>query len=112
MSRSYKKYPLLRDSLWGKSMKKGKQVSNRKIRQKLKNVNNDVKNGKDYIKFGLDRYELYEFKNYRTKQDIIKEWNKEQIEIINGIKSWKSKYLSKYTLEKAIIYWYKSFKMK
>lgn len=112
MSRSYKKYPLFRDNLWGKSMKRGKQVSNRKIRRKLKDINNDVGNGKDYIKFGLDRWDLYEYKSYQTKQDIIDEWNKEQTEILNGVSNWKFKWLSEYTLDEAITDWYKSYKMK
>lgn len=112
MSRSYKKYPLFRDNLWGKSMKRGKQVSNRKIRRKLKNINNDVKNGRDYLKFGLDRYDMYEFKNSKTKQEIIDEWNRERIEALNGVYSWRIKRLEKYSLEDEIFYWYKSFKMK
>ena len=112
MSRSYKKYPLFRDNLWGKLMKKGKQVSNRKIRRKLKNINNDVGNGKDYLKFGLDRWDLYEYKSHETKQDIINEWNKEQTEILNGVSSWRVKWLSDYTLDEAITDWYKSYKMK
>ena len=36
MSRSYKKFPIFRDNLWGKSMKKGKQYNNRKIKVKTK----------------------------------------------------------------------------
>lgn len=112
MSRSYKKYPLFRDNLWGKSMKKGKKISNKKIRKKLKNIDNDVGRGKDYIKYGLDKWELYEFKTHRTKGDTIIEWNKQQIEANNNVGGWMYKWLVGYTLEEAVIDWYKSYKMK
>ena len=43
MSRSYKHFPISRMVLWGRSMKKGKQVANRKIRRKLKDPNIEVR---------------------------------------------------------------------
>ena len=54
MSRSYKKFPLFRDNLWGRSNKSGKQYNNRKIRRKLKDTSIEVGNGKDYKEFGSD----------------------------------------------------------
>lgn len=86
MSRSYKKSPISRMALWGRSMKKGKQVSNRKIRRKLKNPNIEVGNGKHYKSLGLDSWELWEFKFLETKQDAIDRWEQDQKELANGVK--------------------------
>lgn len=110
MSRSYKKFPLFRDNLWGRSNKSGKQYNNRKIRRKLKDVSIDVGKGKDYERFGLDSWDLWEYKSYETKQDAIDEWEQDQKEIANGINSWKSKYNT--TKEDAIKSWYLSYKRK
>ena len=110
MSRSYKKFPLFRDNLWGRSNKSGKQYNNRKIRRKLKDTSIDVGNGKNYKQFGIDSWDLWEYKTYKTKQDIIYEWEQDQIEIANGINSWKSKYNE--TLEEAIKSWYLFYKRK
>ena len=110
MSRSYKKFPLFRDNLWGKSLKKGKSYNNRKIRRKLKDINLDVGNGKDYERFGLDSWDLWEYKSYQTKKDAIRDWELNQINLTNGIYYWKTKYNP--TKEEAIIDWYKSYKRK
>ena len=111
MSRSYRKFPLFRDNLWGKSLKKGKQYSNRKIRRQLnRDIYLDVGNGKHYKSYGLDSWDLWEYKSYQTKEDAIDEWEKEQQEIENGIKTWKSKYNQ--TKEDAIRDWYISYKRK
>ena len=110
MSRSYKKFPLFRDNLWGKSLKEGKRYNNRKIRRKLKDPNIDVGNGSDYKRFGLDSWDLWEYKSYETKQDAIDKWEQDQIEIANGVSSWKSRY--NITLEEAIKYWKLSYKRK
>lgn len=112
MSRSYKKFPLFRDNLWcGRSSGiNGKTYSNRKIRRKLRDVTIDVGNGKDYRRFGLDSWDLWEYKSYETKQDAIDRWELEQAEIANGIDSWRSKH--NITLEQALIYWKMSYKVK
>lgn len=112
MSRSYKKFPLFRDNLWcGRSSGiNGKTYSNRKIRRKLRDVNIDVGNGKDYKRFGLDSWDLWEYKSYETKQDAIDNWEQDQKEIANGINSWKTKYNE--TLEEALNNWKKSYKCK
>ncbi len=73
-------------ALWGRSMKKGKQVSNRKIRRKLKNPNIEVGNGRHYKSLGLDSWELWEFKFLETKQDAIDRWEQDQKELANGVK--------------------------
>ena len=86
MSRSYKKFPQFRDNLWGRSLKDGKKYNNRKIRRKLKNTNLDVGNGKDYERFGLDSWDLWEYKSYQTKQDAIDRWEQDQKDLANGVK--------------------------
>lgn len=111
MSRSYKKYPLFRDCLWGKSMKKGKQYFNRKLRRVYKDVEKDIPNGNGYRKI-YSNYDLYEYKSSYTKQEIIDEWYEDQAEILNGVRTWRSKWLAEYSLEEAIADWYKSYKAK
>ena len=86
MSRSYKKFPISRMVLWGRSMKKGKQVANRKIRRKLKNPNVDIGNGSHYKSLGIDSYDLWEFKFLETKQDAINRWEQDQKDLVNGVK--------------------------
>ena len=110
MSRSFKKFPLYRDNLWGKSLKEGKRYNNRKIRRKIKDVTVDVGNGRDYKRFGLDSWDLWEYKSLETKQDAINDYETDQKEIANGVNSWKLKYNE--TLEEAIIDWYKFYKRK
>ena len=86
MSRSYKHFPISRMVLWGRSMKKGKQVANRKIRRKLKDLNIEVGNGRHYKSLGLDSWELWEFKFLETKQDAIDRWEQDQKELANGVR--------------------------
>lgn len=107
MSKSYKHFPLLRDVLWGKSMKKGKQVSNRKIRRKLKNIDVDVGNGHDFKRHGLDKWDLYEYKHYQTERDVIDEYESKQKAIANGEYNYYCKCES--TLEDEINWWKSSY---
>jgi hypothetical protein len=67
-------------------MKKGKQVANRKIRRKLKDPNIEVGNGRHYKSFGIDSWELWEFKFLETKQDAIDRWEQDQKELVNGVR--------------------------
>lgn len=110
MSRSYKKVPINRMALWGRSMKKGKQCANRKIRRKLKNPNVDVGDGRHYRSLGLDSHELWEFKFFETKQAAINRWKKDQIEIEYGIRSWRT--VHSWSLEDAINDWARYHKRK
>ena len=110
MSRSYKKFPISRMALWGRSMKKGKQYANRKIRRKLKNPNVDVGDGRHYRSLGLDSWDLWEFKFLETEQDAINRWEKDQIEIEYGIRSWRT--VHDWSLEDAINDWARSHKRK
>lgn len=86
MSRSYKHFPISRMALWGRSMKRGKQMANRKIRRKLKDPNIEVGNGRHYKSFGIDSWELWEFKFLETKQDAINRWEQDQKDLVNGVK--------------------------
>ena len=86
MSRSYKHFPISRMALWGRSIKKGKQCANRKIRRKLKDPNIEVGNGRHYKSLGLDSWELWEFKFLETKQDAIDRWEQDQKDLANGVR--------------------------
>lgn len=110
MSRSYKKFPISRMALWGRSMKKGKQFSNRKIRRKLKNPTIEVGNGRHFRCYGLDSWDLWEFKFLETKQDAINRWEKDQIETEYGIRGWRT--VHDWSLEDAINDWAKFHKRK
>lgn len=110
MSRSYKKTPISRMVLWGRSMKKGKQYANRKIRRKLRDLSIEVGNGRHYKSFGIDSWDLWEFKFLQTKQDAIKDWEKDQKELLYGISNWKSK--EDWTLEDQLNDWEKFHKRK
>lgn len=88
MGKSHKKFPRYRDNLWGKSLKKGKQYNNRKIRRKIKDVSIDVGNGTDYRRFGLDSWDLWEYRSYRPLQTVIEDWEYDQIRKIQGINTW------------------------
>ena len=110
MSRSYKKFPISKMSLWGKSVKTGKKYSNRKIRRKLKNPNIEVGNGHYYKSLGLDSWNLWEFKIFKTKQDVIDRWEKDQIELNYGINSWRTAH--NWSLKDAINNWEKFYRRK
>ena len=101
MSRSYRKFPICRMPLWGNSMKKGKQLANRKIRRKLKDVTIDISNGNYYRHIGIDRWDLYEFKFYETEKDVINSFNRGD---------WI--YRNYNSIEEALIDWKKSYKRK
>ena len=105
MSRSYKKFPCSRMSLWGRSMKKGKQTANRKIRRKLRDINIDISNGRYYKHFGLNSWDLWEFKFHETERDIINEWEQEQLQKANGVCTWKKDF----TLEESVNDWKKYY---
>ena len=97
-------------ALWGRSMKKGKQFSNRKIRRKLKNPNVDIGNGRDYKRLGLDSWDLWEFKFLQTEQDAIDRWERDQIELAYGINNWRTKH--EWTLEDQLNDWAKFHRRK
>lgn len=109
MSRSYKKFPLCRMSLWGRnSMKAGKQYANRKIRRKLKqNPDLEISNGRYYRYLGINSWDLWEYKFYETEEDVIRDWENNQKRIANGIVS--SRYYQDFTFDEAIQHWKKCY---
>lgn len=112
MSRSYKKFPLCRMSICGRnSMKKGKQLSNRKIRRKLKNPNIEVGNGRHHKSLGLDSWNLWEFRCFKTKQDAIDEYEEDQKQLTNGVSTYR-RILHDWTLEDQLNDWAKFYKRK
>lgn len=92
-------------------MKKGKQLSNRKIRRKLKNPNIEVGNGRHYRSLGLDSWDIWEYKFLETKQDAINRWEKDQLELVNGVKTYR-RTLHNWTLEDQLNDWAKFHKRK
>lgn len=107
MSRSYKHFPLFKDQLWGKSMKKGKQQSNRKIRRKLKDISIDIPNRGRYYKYlGLNKWDLYEYKHHQTLDDVITEYESRQKGLVNGRHSYRK---CEPTLEEEINWWKSSY---
>ena len=110
MSRSYKHFPISRMVLWGRSMKKGKQIANRKIRRKLKDLDIEVGNGRHYKSLGIDSWDLWEFRFLETKQDAIEQWETEQKLIANNIQSWKT--LKDWSLDDQLNNWAKFHKRK
>lgn len=107
MSRSYRKHTIRRMTLWGhNSMKPGKRYANRKIRRKLKDPNVDVSNGRYYRFLGIDSWDLWEYKSWYTKQEVIDCWEREQLHKAYGMYSWRH---YKSTLEEEIADWKKYY---
>ena len=102
MSRSYKKFPSAKSE---RSCKKAKMYANRKVRRSKQ----DLTNGNCYRRLS-ERWNIYEYKSHQTEQEAIDKWEKDQKEIANGINLWKKRYNA--TKEKAMINWYKWYKMK
>jgi hypothetical protein len=109
MSRSYKKFPLFRDNLWGKSLKKGKQYANRKLRRLSKQYNLDIPNGSDYKRILVDSWDLWEYKSYQTEKDVINDWEQSQKRSANGGPTNRSKRHRESTLEEEINWWKSSY---
>lgn len=106
MSRSYKRFPLFREYLWGRSMKAGKRFSNRKVRYKLKHTNLDIGNGRNYLRHGLDQWDLYEYKHFQTLVDVTTEYESRQKSLANGR---HKRHDHEPTLTEEINWWKKSY---
>lgn len=109
MSRSYKKFPLFKDHLWGKSAKSGKQYANRRLRHISKNPNFIIPNGSYYKKLGINQWDLWEYTAIENKEEAIFNWEKDQIEFANGVN-----YYTTYKPDKneAILNWFLTYKRK
>ena len=85
-------------------------MSNRKIRRKLRDFTIDVGNGRDYRRFGLDSWDLWEYKFLETKRDAINRWERDQKELAHGVRTWRTQH--DWTLEDALNDWAKFHKRK
>lgn len=109
MSRSYKKHPVFKMTIWGKD---GKKCANRKVRRTLKNLEVGCPKGNYYKSFGLDTYDIVEYRSYQTKEDARKEWNESKTLYLNGTTTWKSEFYGAFTEEEALNLWKQSYKCK
>jgi hypothetical protein len=106
MSRSYKHFPLFRDNLWGRSLKEGKQYANRKLRRLSKQLDMDIPNGNGYKRVVVDSWDLWEYKSYQTKQDVIDNWEQAQKRYANGVPCYRR---HESTLEEELNWWASSY---
>lgn len=103
MSRSYKKYPFVKDR---DSAKWGKRYCNKKVRR-----TKDVPNGKAYRKLTEPWDFIYDFSHSEFKEEVIQKWESAQKDKINGVRNYVNWYQDE-TLEEALLDWYKSYKRK
>lgn len=106
MSRSYRKFPKVR-VYYGKSGKYGRKRANKKVR-KLP-LDYYIPNGRSFKKV-FNSCEIYDYSFTQFKEWEIKEWEQEEVEILNGIDSWKRKYHT--SLEECLGDWKKTYKCK
>lgn len=95
MSRSYKKYPFVKDK---SGSKHGKKFANKKVRH-AKNL----PNGKAYKKV-YESWDICDYKYLWTRKDAIEDW------LSSKPNSWKRKHFK--TLEDYLKYWEKCVKRK
>lgn len=107
MSRSYKKYPKVKISRYGKSGKYGKKQANRTIRRLP--IEEHIPDGRCFTKYH-ERSEIVDYSFTQFKEWEIDEWNRDQQEIANNVNTWKTKYNT--SLEEALSNWKKFYKCK
>lgn len=90
MSRSYKKYPVIKDNQRG-GARFGKKHANHRFRQRLKQdlLNEEYEDYDTYkqhsrYKKYSESYDIHDFVYYYTEEDAIESWYKEEQDIING----------------------------
>ena len=99
MSRSYKKYPKIK-VYYGKSGKYARNQANRKIRRLP--LDYDIPNGRSFKKIS-ESYDIWDYSFTQFKEWAIRDWEKEEAEIINEVYTWRKRYHT--TLEQALIDW-------
>lgn len=97
MSRSYRKFPMRKFNRSGM-----KKVANRRVRR----YKGEIADGKDYKKV-FNSWDISDYCWFKTKEDAINEWYKDQYDIINNVNSWKSKYQC--TLKEELAMWKKDY---
>ena len=90
MSRSFKKTPIIKSYRSG-----GKFFANKKVRRSI-----DIVNGNSYKKFYC-RYDVYEMRDYTSKQDWINSWKLEESSEYTS--SWRHKHWKNF--EEYMQYW-------
>lgn len=103
MSRSYKKFPKIK-AYYGKSGKYGRNQANRKIRRLP--LSYDIPNGCSFKKL-YESCEIWDYSFTQFKKWEIRDWEKDEADIINNVYTWKKKY--RITLEEALINWKKDY---
>jgi len=99
MSRSYKKTPVIKDN--GQSKKKNKQLANRKVRRKLKDINYECSQNGGYQKI-VNSWDIADYVKYWSKDEAIQQWKENQYDL-------QKRYS---TLESWLLYWEKIVKRK
>ena len=99
MSKSYKKYPKVR-VYYGKSGKWARTHANRRIRRLP--LDYDIPNGRSFKKI-TESWDIWDYSFTEFKEWMITDWEKDQAEIANGVRTWKAQYNT--TLEEAINEW-------
>lgn len=102
MSRSYKKYPLVKCEI---SCKFGKRMANKKVRNLP--INKKIPNGGYYKKLyesaNVCDYSCVEFKEW-----VIEKWNSNQKDNLYGVRNFTHCY-DEETLKEALTLWKKSY---
>ena len=105
MSRSYKKSPVYTDGNAG-TTKESKRFANKKVRHT--DFDDLPKKGKGYKKC-YESWDIHDFVSYYTKEDCIKDWERENKQIENCASDYR---FYAETKEETIKNWEKSHKWK
>lgn len=97
MSRSYKKTPIVKDNIGGKT---GKRFANKKVRR----LKNELFKRKEYKK-AYESWDINDYISYYTLEEAIKDWYKEEKENFPRELAWRHNEFK--TLEKWIQHWKK-----
>lgn len=100
MSRSYKKYPFVKDR---NSAKWGKRYCNKRVRK-----TKDIPNGRAYKKLTEPWDFIYDYCHSETKAEVIQKWESAQKDKANGVSNYINWYRDE-TLEEALLDWKKSY---
>ena len=97
MSRSYKKTPIVKDNIGGKT---GKRFANKKVRK----FKGELLKGGEYKKIS-ESWNINDFISYYTLEDAIADWFEEEKDYVPKRKAWRHRRYK--TLENWIIAWKK-----
>lgn len=106
MSRSYKKYPLVKCE---KSCKFGKRIANKKVRAYFK-MGKECPNGSAYKKI-YNSAEVCDYSCVEFKEWVITKWYATQKDKLHNVRNYTN-WADEETLEEELILWYKYYKTK